>query len=702
MFLIGKPTISQSGSIIRIRDIRAKLLMSDIARIWKTQRINSNMFEEIGRTSISFEAFFALEMHYILESIIENRRIISNVRALRAIVDQLEEKTWLRFLNAPVSRRVDLKRLDEITLTLYPYQMEFIEKYDAQTQRYSLKGMLLGTLPGSGKTATTLALAHALNSRRVIIICPKIAVERVWEKTIQTLFKEKQTYWYYYSGKKYNKERFAIFHYEALGKALEMLPELLSQDITIILDESHNLTEMATLRTQLFLDFCKNIGSRDIILASGTPIKAITSEIVPLFHAIDDLFNENVAARFQAIYRGDANRATEILTHRIDQVSFKIEKEELNLPAPIFRNMPIKIPNGGNYTLEAIGKDLVTYAASQVEFYAKCKPENEKKFYDYLAQAEAILLSPTQSRSELRSATDKNALYHRRLEQVIFCSKRNRLQDAKDAIIYCNQYEKNTILSVLKSKDDRDEFKDLKTIIKYVNLKIRGECLGRVLGRKRIEAHIEMTPYIDFETILNSTEKKTVVFTSYIEVLEKAKETITKIGGEPIAVYGAVNKDLSSLISKFEKDPNANPLIATYASLSTAMPLIMADVMVIINAPFRNYVFEQAVSRIQRLGADTQTCIYLCFLDTGEEPNISSRSVDILKWSQDQVEKILGVDSTFKIEDVANNKNMDDQAISYLSAVVEELQILELKKEEHGFSDIAIEQTVILPIWKKW
>jgi SNF2 family DNA or RNA helicase len=700
MFSFGNPDVSQHGSIIIIRNIRTKILMNDISRIWKTQRINSNMFEDIGRSAIKFEAFFALEFYYILDSIIYNRRVISNVRVLRAIQRQLETNTWLKALNAPVAPRIDLKRLNDLTLTLFPYQLDFLEKYDKQTQRYCLNGMLLGTLPGSGKTATTLALTHALSAERIIVICPKTAVERVWEQNIQTLFKTKQSYWYSYSGKKYANERFAIFHYEAINKAMDIIDELRNPKIAVILDESHNLTEMTSLRTQLFIELCQKLNSKDTILASGTPIKAITSEIIPLFHVIDPLFNDNVATRFRAIYRGDANRATEILTHRIDQVSFKIEKEELKLTAPIFRNLPIAIPNGNEYTLAFIGNDLADYAKKQIEFYTKQRPANEKAFYELLDKAEQIILSKNQPRSEYKKAIEQNAKYHTLLEQVIFCDKRNKLRDARDAIVFCNSYEKNVIMAVLTLKDDRVSFKELKTLVKYMRLKVRGECLGRVLGRKRIEAHMAMVPYIDFDTILNSTEKKTVVFTSYVEVVDKANEILLSQGNFPVVVYGAVNKNLANLIDQFERDSEKNPLIATYASLSTAVPLIMADTMVIVNSPFRNYIFEQAVSRIHRLGANTQTCIYLCFLDTGSDLNISSRNVDILKWSQDQVEKILGIDAVFKIEDLPNMAEIDEQVTSGLIPVIEELHIPD---ESLNKLEINSEKLLeITPLWVNW
>ena len=73
--------------------------------------------------------------------------------------------------------------------------------------------------------------------------------------------------------------------------------------------------------------------------------------------------------------------------------------------------------------------------------------------------------------------------------------------------------------------------------------------------------------------------------------------------------------------------------------------------MIMLDAPWRDYQLQQTVSRISRLGATTQTNVYTCVLDTDGRANISSRSFDILKWSQTQVESLTGIVSPFVISD---------------------------------------------------
>jgi superfamily II DNA or RNA helicase len=191
--------------------------------------------------------------------------------------------------------------------------------------------------------------------------------------------------------------------------------------------------------------------------------------------------------------------------------------------------------------------------------------------------------------------------------------------------------------------------------------------LGSIVGTKRIEATKALIDGIDFDGIINSTEKKTVVFTSYVQALEKCKLVLDKKGFNPLAVYGQTNNNLQNIIKEFEINEEVNPLIATFASLSTAVPLVMADTMIMLNSPFRDYVYTQAISRIHRLGATSQVRVFVAELDTGQEPNISSRSTDILKWSQEQISKILGIPPAFEI-----NESLESEKITISTEGLEE------------------------------
>jgi len=46
----------------------------------------------------------------------------------------------------------------------------------------------------------------------------------------------------------------------------------------VILDESHNLNNDVSLRTQFFIDICRKIQAMHVLWMSGTPVKALGFE----------------------------------------------------------------------------------------------------------------------------------------------------------------------------------------------------------------------------------------------------------------------------------------------------------------------------------------------------------------------------------------------------------------------------------------
>lgn len=120
---------------------------------------------------------------------------------------------------------------------------------------------------------------------------------------------------------------------------------------------------------------------------------------------------------------------------------------------------------------------------------------------------------------------------------------------------------------------------------------------------------------------------------------------------KPLVVYGKTNNNLPSIISSFEEDSTLNPLIATYKSLSTAVPIVCANVVVLLDSPFRDHIVQQSISRLHRIGQKLQVYVYTCSLDTGDEPNISTRSFEILASVQKAVEEIIGIKSPFVLTD---------------------------------------------------
>lgn len=661
--LVGSIKVTASDRLIEVSGIPGDIMQRDIARLWKTSRINEWMFTDFGKNSFSFNPFFAPDIVYIIDQLASTKRSrYTSTRVLANLRDELIQHTWLKntLPDAAAPERLNFKMLAKLKFTPLPFQQRFLETYSTIVTQYGLKGYLLAAAAGSGKTFTACAVAECLEVDKVIVACPKNAVNRVWEQDgMLKLFKDTPTYWIEANGHEYRGEKYLIVHYESLGKVLHIADMIRDggQSVMVVLDESHNMNEITSQRTNNFLDLCRLMQSHDVLWASGTPIKALGSECIPLLRSIDPKFNQDAEMRFRKIYGKDGSKGLDILKHRMGMISYKVEKKELKLADPIMKSLPVQMPNGDAFTLDSIKVLMQNFILERARYYQGRKSQDEAFWKECLKLHERSLKG--------RSAEKEFNEYLRVLNIVV------RTADPRfigEEIKYCNSYEKRYFQPSLP-RELHDRFKETKTIIKYVQLKIQGECLGRVLGRARIECHVSMVPYVDFVGVCESTEKKTVVFTSFVEALEATERRCTQLGLKPLIVYGKTNNELATIVGRFEMDQMINPLGATYNSLSTAVPLVMADTMIMLNAPFRAYIHEQAISRIHRIGADTQTYVYQCRLDTGDKPNISTRSGDILKWSQEQVEAIMGIKSPFDsgvaLEHFDNPAELDDNKVLY-------------------------------------
>lgn len=623
----------ENGQII-ISGAPAEYLARDMKRIWTTTKVASSMFIKVTWTEIRIPSFFALELKYVLTRLVESRGLYTSKRVIRNIIEGINENTWVqRLFDAPQNwlKREHLRELawDK----LLPHQSEFLDVYERTVPRYGLKGMLLSAAPGSGKTITGCSIALTTEAEVVIIVCPKNATHRVWEKTLQTEFKVPQDPYIAEDQPGIApKKKWHIFHYEALDRALELAKIIHGKKVCIILDESHNFNEIKSLRTERFLKLCTLSGSQNIVWASGTPIKALGFEAIPLLRSIDPLFTEVAESGFRRMFGRDAKRTLDILSHRIGLVSHTTTKQNVMSDVPEYEQINVKMPNSDKYTLSYLGGVMADFIKERYAYYQKHRAQYQEIYDNALDIHRKTIKTPEEQ--------EAFKLYN----QLVTYMVRNGFDARQDGekAIYTNKYEKEKIHPTLP-QEMRKLFIDAKSVIKYPMLKVRGECLGRILTKERIQCHVDMLQHINFDELIGGVKKKTLIFTSYVRIVDECFDLLKGKKYQPLRVYGETNNELVNLVSKFDKDANANPLIATYQSLSTAVPLTMANGIIFLNQPWRSFEREQAVARAHRIGQDETVYVFDIVLDTGKVPNISSRSLDIMQWSKDQVDRIMGI-----------------------------------------------------------
>ena len=479
-------------------------------------------------------------------------------------------------------------------------------------------------------TLTGLMLAEMLHADQVIMIVPKNAVWKVWSRHLSEEYKQPQAHWIAADDKPYNGEKFLIGHYESLDKVIAAVRTNHKSNAFVILDESHNMNEAGSLRTQKFIELCKTVGAKNVLWSSGTPLKALGYEAIPLLTTIDPLFTPEVQERFKKIYGREAKRALDILRNRMGIISYRVEKTSVVDNKPTTHEISVEIPNAKKYELETIGNEMRSFIKKRLEHY-----EDRKKYYEKVYDDALRIHEKTLDTREQKAAFATYKTYIATIRKGYDSYTMGPLSQ------YCNRYELTVIMPTL-SRELRAEFKNARSVVKYVELKVLGEALGGVLGKARVNCHLDMLPGIPFADVINGAQKKTVIFTSYVEVADAIDKRLRAEGFSPLVVHGGTNKNLSSIVTEFEKNAKANPLIATYQSLSTAVPLIVANTTIFINQPFRDGDLTQARARTDRLGQDAPVHFWNCLLNTGDKPNISTRSRDIMQWSRDQIAAIMG------------------------------------------------------------
>lgn len=672
--ILGNITVEENRDNIVINGVNAKLLINDIERGWRTTRFTNNVIKRYSYRQIIFGKFFAIDILYCIDGLLSGKLGIkpySPRRALLMLRQKLLESTWLRTLDTPRPIEHDLKALDGIVFKMLPHQMDFINGYLDIVPRYNLNGMLLSAAAGTGKTMINIGLSMVLKSTLTIFVVPKNSVTSVWAHSLENYVKKPVDFWTSDSaGPAPLGKHTYVFHYEALDRALDLVSRMgqsfiSRQTVYLGLDESHNFNERGSSRTQRFIELGEQLQAKHRVWSSGTPVKALGVEMIPLLRSIDPMFDNDSEGRFAKIFGRSASRALDILSNRIGLVSFRVTKEEIVTNEVTEIPVNVKIPDGDRFTLEHISREMAKYIKGQMEYYNSGMSDYVAR-YEYLVD-KYVAKAPA---SELRDLTT----YKSYIAEI---RQRYDAGTMKDKVRFCNAFELKQISSAL-TREEREEFRSIRSIVKYVDLKVMGEALGKVLGRARAECYTALVNHIDFQGIINSADAKTVIFTSYVDTCNEAFNAVTDLGYTPAIIHGSAGTDLTKTVHAFMTQDEINPLVTTFQSMSTAVPLIAANTEIFINQPFRDHERVQAIARVNRLGQTKNVYIYDVLLDTGDEPNISTRSKDILQWSREQVALIMGVsvddDLVSSMEDLSHTDTarvaalvcmMDDQYLEY-------------------------------------
>lgn len=654
--VVGNIEVSESNKYITIHGFNGSRLVDAINKAWGTSKISNNIFHSATYIAVKFHKFFLMDIIYTLEKLIDEPKVPVSRRSLRIAVSKLKELTELR---AVFQGGVDNSLIDRNAINLFkvpplPWQSEYLDIYSDRLLKYKLKGHLLDAKPGTGKTIASLILMESLKADTIIVVSPKNAVIDVWKETLDNKYKNTPKYFHSLSGLPPTLgQHVYVIHYEYLSKFMDFLSKVNPGDlgkVALVLDEAHNFNEITSQRTQTLIELTKKYVHYSLWM-SGTPIKALGKEVIPLLHCIDPLFDDACEKSFAAVFGKNSDRALDILANRIGILSHTVKKEDVVSDVKLYRYQAnVTLKNGDDYTLPVIRLKMKAFIEERTKFYK----EHMKSFEeDYKYGIELY-------RSSIKGKSQEIKLLDDYLSKVRDIKKGWDPYTMKDISRYCNTFERTKIIPMLPN-DIKKAFRKAKSVYKYVNLTIMGECLGSILGKARTQCNVDIASNLGtmkliplnygpdlglmtLDEILTNAKKKTIMFTSFVEVVNTLRSKLMAEQYKPAVVFGETNKDLPKIVESFDKEDAVNPLVATFQSLSTAVPLIMANTIIMLNIPFRDKDYVQAVARAHRKGQTEDVYVIDVLLDTGDVPNISTRSKDIATEAAQMVAKIMGVD----------------------------------------------------------
>lgn len=621
-----KVKLTEVDNYIKIKGFPIQQFERDIKRRWETNKIN-NIYKQAFTwfstlNTVNIHKFFLPEILYIFSQIPKRKIYVNTVTALL-------EKTWVRSTTLPFPVKIHLNKLNELKRTLKPYQLDFLNIYDQKVQQYRLNGYLNAFEQGLGKSFTAIALMHVLHKDKIIIIAPNNTVYDTWVNEIQNTFVEEQIIWTQHNPVK--NAKWFIINYESIEKLL-YLPELQDgSNIGTIIDEIHNFRNKNTNRSINAINLVKMTKSEDVLALSGTPIKALGSEMIPLLKLIDPFFDTTVEDIFKRTFGVASTQLSDIIANRLGLIMHrKLKAEVLDLPEKTEQTIPVVIPNGNYYTLPNLQGVVKTFISERTEFYMKNKVNFEEDYQNGLDYFEHTNKYDTQGYEEYLD-----------IVKIIKNKKYKDWQDRIDSFKKANLYEKTVIEPVLPS-EIKKRFHKAKSVVKYVEMVILGEVIGGLLPHLREQMYSEIIKYGPTKDIISGAIKKTIIFTTYTSVVEETTSLCKKWKYDPVPIYQKTAKDSTTLLKIFREQPTKNPLITTIQMMSTGVTLIEANTVIFAPTPFRYTDYLQASDRVMRIGQTDPCYIYTFILDTGTVPNLSTRIQEISDWSKDLFEKIVG------------------------------------------------------------
>lgn len=544
----------------------------------------------------------------------------------KKIYEEIESNTWLKNAINEEEYHINLDNLKNIKYQLKDYQINFLKFYYNITNKNNLDGYILSFDQGLGKTLTSIALAECLNKDYVYIVCPNSLKEN-WSYEIKNYFYkyEDEEKWksevFVIGNNKYvytEQTKYIIINQESIQKSFNYINK---NNSIIIVDESHNFRDLTSQRSKLLLELKKQLKCKDVLMMSGTPIKANPNELIPSLLMVDPLFDNNAVKVYNSCFNIDSHAAKNIVRSRFDKIIYRRTKNEvLSLPEKYIENLFFPIKTSENFTIEYIRQKVNDEFKKEYELRLKDDKSMRKEFIDL------VTLYSNSTKEDLDYYIDL-------INNHVNSEDNNPMHELTEEFFnsYVNLY-------VIPNIEDKDKLNRINYLCKkFINMRksAMGSVIGKIIPPARSKMFIQLFKENKNEIInkIKNNSKKTIIFTTMLEVVNEIYIELEKENIGCIKITGQTSSNARmELIQQFKNDDNIDVLIATSQTLSIGVTLTEANLMFFFGQPWRSADYNQSCDRIHRIGQTTDVYIYNVLLKTSNK-NLSTRMNDILEWS---------------------------------------------------------------------
>lgn len=178
-------------------------------------------------------------------------------------------KSELRKMERNIIQSKSVKPTIKIDVPV-PDGKKLFEFQKASVQFFNERGrsILLADDMGSGKTVEAIAIANYNKYKKILVICPDSAKEKVWREAFEDWYVGDSNIHVIYAGKEYKDSDILIINYDLITK---FLPDILKSKFKyLIVDEAHMIKSTSTKRTKSIKQISDKI--KDKVFLTGTPI----------------------------------------------------------------------------------------------------------------------------------------------------------------------------------------------------------------------------------------------------------------------------------------------------------------------------------------------------------------------------------------------------------------------------------------------